>query len=83
MSRTPDELGIQHEGLGHRLLLNVPSAGVPIKARLCLTVERERGYGALQAWSDHAPQALRATPTREFLIFGPDHITCHRHSYIV
>ena len=41
--------------LGRCLLLNVPTAGVPVKALLCLTVERERGNGALHAWSDHAP----------------------------
>ena len=41
--------------LGRCLLLKVPTAGVPVKALLCLTVERERGNGALQAWSDHAP----------------------------
>ena len=53
-----------------------------VKALLCLTVERERGNGALQAWGDHAPQALRATPTCEFLVFSPDHVTFHRtHLY--
>ena len=41
--------------LGRCLLLKVPTAGVPVKALLCLTVERERGNGALHAWSDHAP----------------------------
>ena len=69
--------------LGRCLLLKVPTAGVPVKPLLCLTVERERGDGALQSWSDDAPQALRATPTREFLVFCPDHVTCHRYTYIV
>jgi hypothetical protein len=60
--------------------LRLRSTGVSVKAMLRLTIKRKRRNGALQAWSDNAPKALRATPTREFLVFRPDHVTCHRHS---
>jgi hypothetical protein len=61
---------------------SVLGAAVSVKAFLRHAVEGEGSDGALQARSNYAPRAMRATPASEILVFGPDHVSCHRYTYI-
>jgi len=62
-------------------LFSVTRARVLVKGLLGHAVEGESCDGALQAWGDHSPWAVRTAPAREVFVFGPDHASCHRYTY--
>ena len=47
-------------------------AHVLFEALLRHAIEGERGDGAVQARSSHAPRATRASPAVEVFVFGPE-----------
>jgi hypothetical protein len=57
------------------------NAVVLLKSVLSGAVECQRGDGALQACSDQAPRAVRATPAGKVLVFGPDHVSIHSYTH--
>jgi hypothetical protein len=83
-----DAFGVLRDGLVHASRLR-PDPGlvrgwnavVLLKSVLSGAVECQRGDGAIQAWSDHAPRAVRATPAGEVFVFGPDHVSIHSYTH--
>jgi hypothetical protein len=57
------------------------NAVVLLKSVLSGAVECQHGDGALQAWSDHAPRAVRATLAGEMFVLGPDHPSIHSYTH--
>src|SRR5438445_11571016 len=68
---------LDKRGLGWRVRARVGGTLVFFKGLLGEAVECQRGHGAFETRSGHAPRAVRAAPAGEVFAFDPDQSFVH------